>query len=94
MTPPPVTDRASAIALVRTAIEVVAPDIDAATLPMDADMRVEAELDSMDFMAVLAEIQERGGIAIPDSDVAKVTTLEGCAAYLVEHVVGSSGAGP
>jgi acyl carrier protein len=88
-----VTDHASAIELVRSAIEVVAPDIDASALPTDADMRVEAELDSMDFMAVLAEIQERGGIEIPDSDVARVTTLDGCAGYLVEHGAGPVGAG-
>ena len=90
----PVTDQDSAVAVIREAIEFIAPDIDAAALPTDVDMRVEAELDSMDFMAVLTTIKERTGIDIPESEIARVSTIDGCAAHLLEHVPGSAGAGP
>ncbi|MFW2336027.1 acyl carrier protein [Ilumatobacter sp.] len=86
----PVTDHATAVAVVREAIECIAPDIDASSLPVDVDMRIEAELDSMDFMAVLSEIKERTGVDIPESDVARVATIDGCAARLVEQLTGST----
>ncbi len=75
----------SAVALIRESIERVAPDIDADSIPPDADMRVEAELDSMDFIAVLSAIKERTGIDVPEADMAQVTTISGCAHHLVTH---------
>lgn len=89
-----VTDHASAVAVVLEAIEFIAPDIDASALPTDVDIRVEAELDSMDFMAVLTTIKERTGIEVPESDIASVSTVDGCAAHLVEHAAGSATTAP
>lgn len=88
----PVTDHASAVATILASIEFVAPDVDGATVPTDADMRIEAELDSMDFMAVLAAIKDRTGVEVPDADIAQVTTIDGCATYLVTHLADTTSA--
>lgn len=77
----------AARALIRTSIERIAPDIDASTIPTDADMRIEAELDSMDFIAVLSAIKESTGIDVPESETGRVSTIDGCADYLVAHTI-------
>ncbi len=69
-------------ALVREAIERVAPDVDAGTIPGDVDFREEAELDSMDFLAVLAAVHDGTGVEIPEADYARITTIDDLAAYL------------
>lgn len=87
MTEPAVT-HASAVELIRESIERIAPDVDASALPSDADVRVEAELDSMDFIALLSTITERTGIDVPESEVAAAHTIDGFADYLVKRTNG------
>ncbi len=82
----PPTDLAT---LVREAIERVAPDVDAATIPGDVDFREEAELDSMDFLGVLNAVQDASGIAVPELDYPQIITVAGFADYLDRHLVGS-----
>jgi acyl carrier protein len=77
----------AAIAIIRESIERVAPDIDADQMPTDADMRIEAELDSMDFIAVLSAIKESTGVDVPESETGRVNTIDGCADYLVTHSI-------
>ena len=76
----------SAAEIVRGAIEQIAPDVDARTIPPGADMRIEAELDSMDFIAVLAAIKERTGVDVPEADMTTAATIDGCAAYVADHL--------
>lgn len=73
------------VTVIRSAIEQIAPEIDATTIPTDVDVREEAELDSMDFLAVLTSIEERTGVSIPERDYADVATLDDLVAYVVEH---------
>lgn len=70
------------VAVVRRAIEHVAPDVMADDIPTDADFADWAELDSMDFLAVLTTIEERTGIAVPELDYPDITTIADFAAYL------------
>lgn len=64
------------------AIERIAPDVDAASLPDDADFREEAELDSMDFLGVLTAVQASTGIEVPELDYPRITTIADFTAYL------------
>ena len=64
------------------AIERVAPDVDASTLPDDVDFREEAELDSMDFLSVLNAIQDATGIEVPEIDYAEIMTIAQFSEYL------------
>jgi len=73
------------IAVVREAIERVAPDVDAQAIPLAAEYRQEAELDSMDFLALLAAIEDRTGVAVPELDYPDVMTIEALARYLVDR---------
>ena len=72
-------------AVVRGAIEHVAPDVMADDIPGDADFAEWAELDSMDFLAVLTTIEQRTGIAVPELDYPEITTIGGFAAYIDRH---------
>jgi acyl carrier protein len=60
----------------------IAPNADPALLKGDEDMRIALDLDSMDFLNVLAGIHERAGIEVPDKDSSKLFTLNGAIAYL------------
>ncbi len=82
MTTPPI-DQSAATAVVREAIERVAPDVDAAELAPDADIRSEADLDSMDFLAVVESVFDRTGVAVPERDYGTVRTIDDFATYLV-----------
>ena len=84
-------DRSEAAGVVREAIERVAPDVDAATLAPDADIRVEADLDSMDFLAVVESVFDRTGIAVPERDYGAVRTIDDFATYLVRTAGGTPG---
>jgi acyl carrier protein len=68
--------------LIFKVIRDVAPNADLATLKGGEDMRVALDLDSMDFLNVLAGIHEQSGIDVPDKDSAKLFTLDGAIAYL------------
>lgn len=67
------------------AIERIAPDVDANALPDDVDFRDEAELDSMDFLAVLTTVQDATGVEVPEGDYASIPTIRQFADYLDAH---------
>ena len=72
--------------IILDAIERIAPDVDAATLPLDVNFRQEAELDSMDFLGVLTNVQDATGLEVPEADYAQITTIEQFAAYLASRL--------
>jgi acyl carrier protein len=72
----------TSLAAILAAIERVAPDVDTATLPHDVDFREEAELDSMDFLAVLNAVRDTTGVEVAEPDYGAITTLADFAAYV------------
>ena len=60
----------------------VAPDLDIATVAIDADLRNDIGLDSMDFLNFVIAISKQLGVAIPEADYGKVATLGKCSAYV------------
>ena len=78
-------DLSETIGEVRAAITRVAPDVDAEEIPADADFADYADLDSMDFLAVLTAVEERTGIGVPELDYPSVTTIADFAAYLARR---------
>lgn len=77
-----VSEHEGAVAIVLDAIERVAPDVDARQLPRDVDIRVEADLDSMDFLAVVTTIADRTGTEIPERDYGQVRSIDDLVDYL------------
>lgn len=84
-TDPTAGETSDMVDVVRAAIEHVAPDIDALAIDTTADFREEAELDSMDFLALITTVEQRTGIAVPELDYPEVMTIERFAAYLRER---------
>ncbi len=60
----------------------IAPDADVDGLDPTADLARTLELDSMDFLGFLTAIHGELGVLVPESDLAQVRTLAGCAAYV------------
>lgn len=60
----------------------LAPEIDPAQIVPDKVLRTQIDLDSMDWLNVLASIHEQLGVDIPELDYGKVLTLDALVAYL------------
>jgi acyl carrier protein len=67
---------------IRSAIAKIAPDVDVSQLAVDCDFRQAAELDSMDFLGVLALVAESTGVEVAEADYAQVATIAGLASYV------------
>ena len=65
-------------------VKRLAPEIDPARIIPEKPLRTQIDLDSMDWLNVLATIHEKLGVDIPETDYGKVVTLDGIVAYLVE----------
>lgn len=64
----------------------IAPETDAATIDPDDDLREALDIDSLDFLNFLAALHKRLGVNVPESDYAKLLTVNGAAAYLAKAV--------
>jgi acyl carrier protein len=60
----------------------IAPEADLAALADDANLRRALDLDSIDFQNFVIGLGKAVGTDIPERDVARLTTLAGCVAYL------------
>jgi len=60
----------------------VAPEIDPESIDPQAVLMEQLDIDSMDFLNVVVAVHEQTGIAIPERDYPKLSTLEGAVAYL------------
>ena len=67
---------------VREQLGNVAPEADFESLDPGKDLREQIDLDSVDFLNFVVGLHKALDIEIPDTDVAKLATLEGCVAYL------------
>jgi acyl carrier protein len=66
----------------------IAPDADLEHLDPSADLRRTLDLDSMDMFDLVAALAEGGGVAIPDKDIAQLTSLDAAAEYLAAAATG------
>ncbi|PKO38955.1 MAG: phosphopantetheine-binding protein [Betaproteobacteria bacterium HGW-Betaproteobacteria-6] len=79
---------------IRTAVLAIvkrlAPEVDPARIIADKPLRSQIDLDSMDWLNVLATIHEKLGVEIPESDYGKVQTLDSIVAYLAGKIPADS----
>ncbi len=68
--------------VIRDELARIAPEIDFAALDPGADLREQADLDSMDFLNLLTALHKRLGVEIPDADAQELATLDGAVAYI------------
>lgn len=76
---------AELIEKLRSVLSDVAPDLDVMAIAVDADLRNDIGLDSMDFLNFAIGISKRLGVSIPEADYRNVATLETCAQYIGAH---------
>ena len=62
----------------------LAPEVDVHALKPAVRLRDQLDLDSMDFLNFLIGIDEQLGVDIPESDYARLATLDSIYAYLRE----------
>jgi acyl carrier protein len=74
---------------VREALGNVAPEVDFNTIDPAKDLRDQIDIDSVDFLNFVIGLHKALNIEIPDADVAKLTTLNGCVSYLIAKTGGS-----
>lgn len=65
-------------------LKAVAPDVDTAQLDPGRTFRDQLGIDSIDFLNFIAGIEERFGVRISEADYLRLSTLQGCLAYLEE----------
>lgn len=85
MTTSPFMTTDDAMRAVVAAVLDIAPDLEGAELPPDADLRADLDLDSMDLVNLTAALSERLGADIPERDYSRMDTIGACAAYLHER---------
>jgi acyl carrier protein len=59
----------------------IAPDADASSVDIGADLRDALDLDSMDFLNLVIALHQRLGVDIPETDYPKLRTLGGMLGY-------------
>lgn len=65
--------------LQRTVLQVlhgIAPEVDVAALASERPLRQQVDLDSMDWLHFLIGLHQRLGVDIPESDYARLVTLD------------------
>ena len=67
----------------------IAPEIDFNSLDAAKDLRDQIDIDSVDFLNFVIGLHKELGVEIPDADVAKLTTLNGCVSYLLAKTASS-----
>lgn len=73
-------------AAVLETVRAIAPEMDAARIRTDQPLRTQVDLDSMDWLNVIAGVHERLGVDIPEADYGKLTTLDAIVAYLATRL--------
>ena len=70
---------------VKATIEAIAPEAEFARLRPEVPLREQVDLDSMDWVNVVAALHERLDVDIPESDYARLATLDSMVAYLASR---------
>ncbi len=68
--------------VVHDALSNIAPEVDLTTIDPAKNLRDQIDIDSVDFLNFVIGLHKELGVDIPDADVAKLVTLNGCVTYL------------
>ncbi len=60
----------------------IAPEIEPGSIRADRSLRDQVDIDSIDYLKLLTAIHQRLGVEIPETDYARVTTLDELVSYL------------
>ena len=68
--------------LVCSILQSIAPEVDTALLRDSRPLRLQVDLDSMDWLNFLIGLSQRLKVEIPESDYGQLVTLDDVMAYL------------
>ena len=63
-------------------LQTVAPEADLGSLEPVTSFRDQIDIDSMDFLNFMLALEKRLGVRIREVDYPKLSSLDGCIAYL------------
>ena len=63
-------------------LATIAPELEPSELRSDKPLRSQVDLDSMDWLNFLVALHERLKVEIPETDYARLVTLDDLLAYL------------
>jgi len=72
-----------ATALLADTLREIAPEVDLDAIDPDLPLQEVADIDSMDFLTLVAAIHDRTGIEIPVRDYPRLATLKLFVSYLM-----------
>lgn len=79
-------NRQELMAILVSKLLSIAPEVDEKALVADQPLRDQVDLDSMDWLNFLIGLHERLMVDIPESDYAKLRTLDNLVDYLLPKV--------
>jgi acyl carrier protein len=68
--------------IVKDALYAVAPDLESEPIDPDLPFNLQFEFDSMDFLNFVIGLNRATGLALPEKDYPRLTTLASASAYL------------
>ncbi len=69
---------------VKAELRRIAPDIDPAEVVPDRSLREQCDLDSIDFLNLMAALGKRFGLPMPEEDYPRLATISAIVAYIAE----------
>ena len=69
--------------IVLQALSNIAPEVDVDAIDPAKNLRDQIDIDSVDFLNFVIGLHKALNVEIPDADVAKLATLNGCVSYLL-----------
>ncbi len=69
-------------AKVLESLQEVAPEVDTRALDPAVSLRDQFDIDSVDFLNFVLTLEKKMGTRIPEVDYPKLSSLNGCLAYL------------
>ena len=76
------TDRATLLKTLLTLLSTIAPEMEAGSMAPDQPLRQLVDLDSMDWLTFLVSVHAHFGVTIPETDYARLVTLDDMVNYL------------
>lgn len=73
-------------AVVVATLKSIAPELEEPALRDDRPLRLQVDLDSIDWLNFLLRLHERLDVEIPEADYQRLVTLADIVAYLVKKV--------
>lgn len=80
------TQEAELQATVLRLIGDIAPEADLTSLNSALSIRDQLDIDSMDFLNFVIALDKELHIAVPETDYAKIATLDSCVAYCLQQL--------